>query len=105
MLRWRAWSRAIHRRKHWRCREILWPDMLRWISVSVSSHPLMVTVEEGKMSGTATGDGASAGTGEPGRPQHDPGYEPGDGKKRGPSRGIMITIIGALVTAGIATAA
>src|SRR5215471_10174224 len=58
----------------------------------------------GKMSGAAGGDGASAGAGEPGRPQQDPGYEPGDGKKRGPSRGIMIIIIGALVTAGIATA-
>ena len=57
------------------------------------------------MSGAAAGDGASAGAGQPGRPQRDPGYEPGDGKKRGPSRGIMITIIGALVTAGIATAA
>jgi hypothetical protein len=57
------------------------------------------------MSGAAAGDGASAGAGEPGRPQRDPGYEPGDGKKRRPSRGIMITIIGALVTAGIATAA
>jgi hypothetical protein len=57
------------------------------------------------MSGAAAGDGASAGTGEPGRPQHDPGYAPGDGKKRGPSRGIVITIIGALITAGIATAA
>jgi hypothetical protein len=57
------------------------------------------------MSGAAAGDGASAGAGEAGRPQRDPGYEPGDGKKRGPSRGIMITIIGALVTAGIASAA
>src|SRR5262249_11684010 len=45
------------------------------------------------------------GPGGPGRTQHDPGYEPGDGKKRGPSCGILITIIGALVTAGIATAA
>jgi hypothetical protein len=80
-------------------------DRLRWISVSVSSHPLMVAVEEGKMSGAAAGDTASARTGEPGRPRRDPGYEPGDGKKRGPSQGILITIIGAVVTAGIATAA
>jgi len=56
------------------------------------------------MSGTAAGDGASARAAEPGRRQRQPGYEPGDGKKRGPSRGFMITIIGALVTAGIATA-
>jgi hypothetical protein len=57
------------------------------------------------MSGAAGGEGASAGASEPGRPLRDPGYEPNDGKKRGPSRGILITIIGALVTAGIATAA
>jgi hypothetical protein len=57
------------------------------------------------MSGAAAGVGASAGAGAPGRPQRDPGYEPGDGKKRDPSPGIMITIVGALVTAGIATAA
>jgi hypothetical protein len=57
------------------------------------------------MSGAVAGDGASAGAGEPGRPERDPGDEPGDGKKRGSSRGVMITIIGALVTAGIATAA
>jgi hypothetical protein len=62
-------------------------------------------VEEGKMSGVAAGDVASAGTGEPGRPQRDPSYEPGDGKNRDPSGGILITIIGALVTAGIVTGA
>jgi hypothetical protein len=56
------------------------------------------------MSGAAAADGASARAGEPDRPQRDPGYAPGDGRKRGPSRDIMITIIGALVTAGIATA-
>jgi hypothetical protein len=57
------------------------------------------------MSGAAAPEGASARADEPGRPHRDPGDEPGDGKKRGPSRGILITIIGALVTAGIATAA
>ena len=57
------------------------------------------------MSGAAAEDDGSAGACEPGRPQRDPGYELRDGKKRGPTRGILITIIGALVTAGIATAA
>ena len=57
------------------------------------------------MSGAAAWDGAAARADEPSRPHRDPGDEPGDGKKRGPSRGVMITIIGALVTAGIATAA
>jgi hypothetical protein len=56
------------------------------------------------MSGAATEHGGSAGTCEPGRPRRDRGYEPGDGK-RGSTRGILITITGALVTAGIATAA
>jgi hypothetical protein len=74
------------------------------MNLSVSSHPLMVVVEEGKMGGAAAGDGAAAGAGERGRPQRDPGYEPGGGKKRGPSRGIMIIIIGAVITAGIVTA-
>jgi hypothetical protein len=55
------------------------------------------------MSGVATADVAS--TGAVGRPQRDPGYEPGDGKKGGPSRGVLITIVGALITAGTATAA
>src|SRR5215831_1872677 len=59
----------------------------------------------GKMSGAAAWDGAAARADEPSRPHRDPGDEPGDGKKRGPSRGVTITIIGALVTAGIATAA
>lgn len=57
------------------------------------------------MDAAAAGDGASAGARETGRPRPGPGYEPGDGRKRGPSRGILITIIGALATAGIATAA
>jgi hypothetical protein len=57
------------------------------------------------MSGAAAENGGSTGASEPGRPQPDPGYEPGDGKKRGPTRGIVITIIGALITAGIAAAA
>jgi len=56
------------------------------------------------MSGAAAEDRGSAGSCEPGRPQRDPGYEPRNGE-RGPTRGILITIIGALVTAGIATAA
>src|SRR5437868_3375782 len=51
--------------------------------------------------------GASAG--EPARPPGDPSHgqpspEPGKGRKRGPSRSIVITIIGALITAGILTA-
>jgi hypothetical protein len=59
------------------------------------------------MSGVAAGGGASAGG--PGRPPGDPSHEhpshePGKGRKRGPSRGIVITIIGALATAGILTA-
>jgi hypothetical protein len=41
---------------------------------------------------------------EPGRHQHDPGYEADDSKRRGPTRGILITVVGALVTAGVATA-
>lgn len=57
------------------------------------------------MSGAAAENGGSAGASEPGRPQPDPGYEPGDGEKRGSTRGILITIIGALITAGIAAAA
>lgn len=57
------------------------------------------------MSGAAAQKGASTGAaGAPDQPRRDPGQEPGDGKKRGPSRGILITIAGALVTAGIATA-
>jgi hypothetical protein len=57
------------------------------------------------MSGAAVGNGAAAGAGAAGQPRRDPGHEPGDGKKRSPSRGMIITIVGALVTAGIATAA
>jgi len=53
--------------------------------------------------GAAAG-GASAGKATP-PPQREPGKGPVNGKKRGPSRGILITIAGALVTAGIATAA
>jgi hypothetical protein len=56
------------------------------------------------MSGAAAGGGAPAGAREPGRPEPDPGCQPGDGKKREPIRGILITIIGALVTAGVASA-
>jgi hypothetical protein len=57
-----------------------------------------------KMSEAATaGGGASTGT--PGRPPRDPSQDPGNGKKRGPSRGILIIIAGALITAGIAAAA
>jgi hypothetical protein len=60
-----------------------------------------------KMSGAAAGDGVTTGAaGRADRPPRDPGREPGDRKKkRGPSRSILITIIGGLVTAGIATAA
>src|SRR5215475_456253 len=65
----------------------------------------MAAVEEGKMSAAAARDGMSAGAGVSAPPQRDPGYEPRDGKKRGPSRSILITIIGAVVTAEIATAA
>lgn len=55
------------------------------------------------MSGAGTRDGAPATAGEPGGPQRGPGFEPGDGNKRGPTRGILITVVGALITAGIAT--
>jgi hypothetical protein len=62
------------------------------------------------MSGAAAGAGDGASAGAAGRPRQDPSHDPGhgppgNGRKRRPSRGIMITIIGALVTAGIATAA
>jgi hypothetical protein len=56
------------------------------------------------MSGAAAGDEESKGIGEPGRPQHDPGQDPGDRRKRHPARGVVITIIGALVTGGVAGA-
>jgi len=52
----------------------------------------------------AAGGGASAGKRHPDRPNRGPGDESGDRKKRGPSRGILITIIGALITGGIAGA-
>ena len=55
------------------------------------------------MSGAEAGKGVSRDAREPGRPQFDPGYTPGDGNKRGPTRGVLITIIGALITAGVAT--
>jgi len=57
------------------------------------------------MSAAGAGDEESRGVGEPGPPQGDRGYDPDNGKKRGPTRGIIITIIGALVTGGIAGAA
>ncbi len=57
------------------------------------------------MSGAAGRDEPSASAREPGQPQPDPGHKPDDGKKRAPVRGILITVIGAVVTAGIATAA
>ena len=38
------------------------------------------------------------------RPRRDPGQAPGNGKKRSPSRGIVIAVIGGLVTAGVAAA-
>lgn len=49
-------------------------------------------------------DRTPAGAGERGRPQRDPGYEPGDATRPRSPRGMLITIIGALVTAGVATA-
>jgi hypothetical protein len=59
------------------------------------------------MSGAAAQEGASKGTsigvGPPDRPRRDPQRGPGDSPKRGRWRGILITISGALVTAGIAT--
>ncbi len=79
-----------------------------WISQrDESPHLVMAAVEAEKMSDAAARAGVSAGAaGGQDRPRRDPGQEPGNGnKKRGPSRGILITIIGALVTAGIATAA
>jgi hypothetical protein len=67
---------------------------------------LTAAVEAGKMSEAAAQGGVSAGAaGAPERPRPDPGREPGNGRKRGPSWGILITIIGALVTAGIGTTA
>jgi hypothetical protein len=57
------------------------------------------------MSGAAAGEGASAGARESGRPRRDPGGGTGEDRKRSPSRGILITITGALVTAGVAVAA
>jgi len=56
------------------------------------------------MSAAGAGDEESTGVGEHFRPQRDPGRDPGDRKKRGPTRGIVITIIGALVTGGVAGA-
>ena len=56
------------------------------------------------MSGAAAGDEQPTGVHEPGQPERDPGHDPGNPKKRGPTRGILITIIGALVTGGIAGA-
>ena len=57
------------------------------------------------MSGAAAPEDVSKGAvGAPDRPRVDPGPKPPDGKTRGPWRGILITIVGALVTAGIATA-
>jgi hypothetical protein len=59
------------------------------------------------MSGAAAQEGASKdasiGVAPPDRPRRDPQRGPGNGRKRGPWRGILITISGALVTAGIAT--
>lgn len=54
------------------------------------------------MSAAAAGDAASAGARQPGRRQRDPGNS--GGGRRGPGRSILITIIGAVVTGGIATA-
>jgi hypothetical protein len=56
-------------------------DRLRGIRIA----PVNGGVRGEKMSGAVAGDGASAGASEPGRPERDPGDEPGDGKKRGPS--------------------
>jgi len=53
------------------------------------------------MSGAEAAKGASRDAREPGRPQFDPGYVPDD--KRGSTRGVLITIIGALITAGVAS--
>jgi len=50
----------------------------------------------------ARAGGASGGKAGP--PRREPDEKPGKGKKRGPFRAILITIIGALITGGIATA-
>lgn len=56
------------------------------------------------MSGAAAGGEEPSGVGETGRPQRDPGQDPADPKQRRPARGIVIAIIGALVTGGVAGA-
>jgi len=55
-----------------------------------------------KMSDTAGAGGASKGAGDGPRREPGPPSDPGKGKKRRPSRGILIIIAGALITAGIA---
>lgn len=54
------------------------------------------------MSAAAPGDAAPAGARHPGRRRREPGDAGGNG--RGPSRGILITILGAVVSGGIAAA-
>ena len=56
------------------------------------------------MSGAAAQDGVSAGAAStPDSPRDPPsGGGPGKGRRRGPNRGTLITIIGGLITAGIA---